>query len=84
MHLALKIAIDKPTCPSEARAVAALVNAMNDVLVSHDVTPVTWFADENDTKLIFEAYVPADCLPELDQAADFLAECYAEFNTSEQ
>ena len=79
MHLALKISIDNPTCPRESKGCASLIEMMDKILVSHKIEPVTWITDESDGKLLFEAYIPADCMPELDEAAEFIAVEYAEF-----
>ena len=82
MPLAMKIAIDKPSSTKESRACADLVQALDTLMTTNEVEPVTWVASEEDDKLVFEAYIPADCMPEFDMISDFLAESYSEFNQS--
>lgn len=82
MPRAMKIAIDKPTTPKESRACAKLVEALDTLMTTNEVEPVTWVASEEDDKLIFEAYIPADCMPEFDLISDYLAESYSDFKQS--
>ncbi len=82
MPLVMKIAVDKPSTPKESRACSELVKALDNLMTVNEVEPVTWVAskDEDEDKLIFEAHVPADCMPEFELIADYLAETYSEFN----
>ena len=80
MHPAIKVDIDRPTTQVETKLCAQLIKSLDRLLVEHDISPITWTADSDDEKVHFVAYIPADCLADLDRAADVIASCYDEFN----
>ena len=82
MPLVMKISIDKPSTHKESGACANLVKALENLMIANEVEPVTWVAseDEETAKIIFEAHIPADCMPEFELIADYLAETYSQFN----
>jgi len=79
MHKAIRVSVDKPTDPSEVEMCTLLIKKLDKLLVDNEISPVTWTADHVDDKVVFTAYIPADCLPELDQAADVIASYYDKF-----
>ena len=84
MHRAVKVAIDRPTNKAETKTCAQFIKSIDRLLIEHEIEPVTWTADQDEDQIIFLAYIPADCLPELDAVSDVIAGCYEEFNQHNQ
>lgn len=79
MNRVLKIAVDKPTNKGEKEAIGTLIKSFDRLLNQYEIDPVIWEADEDGDRFVFEAYIPGDCLPEFDECADFINECFAQF-----
>lgn len=79
MNKVIKLTIDKPDTRRGRSAIAELVKSLDDLLESYDVFPVLWTSDVDEEGVVFTAYIPADCMPEFDQAADCLASRFNEF-----
>lgn len=74
MVKALQIAIDKKAVndSGDTAAIATWIKSFDKLLANYNVMHVAWEAVESDGKLVFSAWVPADCLPEFENAADFI------------
>lgn len=77
----MRIAVDKPRTPTERNAIVDLVDKFDELFELYDISPVVWTADEEEAKLAFVAYIPPDCMPEFDEAADKIAELFSAYDT---
>lgn len=79
MVKALQICLDKSSIRDDNQAIATWIKSFDKLLEFHNVSPVTWEAQEIDSKLIFTAWIPPDCLSDFENVADEIAEVYAKF-----
>ena len=77
----MRIAIDKPRSPAEQQAIVDLVDKFDELFGLYDISPVVWTADEEEDKLAFVAYIPPDCMPEFDEAADRISELFSAYDS---
>jgi len=82
MIQALRLSLERPNTQEGKEAIATLVKSFDTLLQDYNIDPIMWMADEEDTRFIFTAYIPPDCLPELDIAADFIEDTFAEYTTA--
>ena len=78
MVKAMQISIDRSTLKDDGdtKAVATWIKSFDRLFAQYDVGPVTWEAVESEDKLTFVAWIPRDCMPEFEEAADFIAESF--------
>ena len=79
MHLALSVAVEKPSNEREKNFIGDLIKAFDKLLRDYEVEPVVWDTSETDSRFVFDAYIPGDCLPEFDECADFITEMYEDY-----
>ena len=76
MNMAISLAVEKPETRRGRKAVRDLVDTFDNLMEEYGISPVTWIMSEEGPKLVFKAYIPADCMPEYDEAADHIASCF--------
>jgi len=78
---ALKISLDKSQIKDEGdrKGLATWLKSYDKLLSYYNVEPVTWEALEEDDKFVFIAWIPPDCLPEFEEAAEFISETYRDY-----
>lgn len=81
MVKALQISLDKSSVGDlpGRQAVTTWIKSFDTLLEYHNVSPVTWEAHEVESKLVFTAWIPHDCLPDFENVADEITEVYARF-----